>query len=656
MADQTSPYRADVDGLRAVAVLAVIGFHAQLRFFHAGFAGVDVFFVISGYLISGLILRSLERGNFSFTEFYARRINRLFPSLIVVLLTILLLGWAILFRREYALLGKHTAVASVFGSNFLLWSEAGYFDSTHKPLLHLWSLGVEEQFYLVWPVSLLLLSKKKAWLIPSIVVIGVISFVIGWWQTGAVAGAGAFFSPVARLWELSVGALISVGEIRRATRKDPLPSQMLIPTALSCTGAILCLATLFIVNGHQPWPGPLTALPVIGTGMLLAAGPAGVVNRFILRVRWLVSIGLVSYPLYLWHWPLLVFASLIERGGIPWPIRAAVIALSFVLAYATYGIVEKPIRFGKRKKRSAVILLCGMSGVGLAGLLVASQRLSPRLDRFSDPEKAWGDWDYPERGVGADGMPQPVTINGDGQKTIVLIGDSHMAQYFPRLKALIAASPTRAGQAEFLTFGACPPLPGVNLPGIAWHAGPVRCHLIFNAAIKAASDPRVAVVVFAAYWEAYENRVVYSTSDPSHTLLNEGSAGLTEAYDGLEKEIARLIGSGKKVYIVLSNPASPAYDPRSILPDRIPHLPKHEIRLSIPAREFLAETAGPRDRLQRIARETGAILIDPVPSMCPQMTCPTVDDKGLPIYRDGNHMRATFARSRATFIDRVLEN
>lgn len=204
-------YRADIDGLRAIAVLAVVGFHAFPDYFPGGFVGVDVFFVISGFLISSIIFREVGRSTFRLPQFYARRIRRIFPALLIVLVACLLFGWFALLPDELEHLGKHVAAAATFVSNLALWQESGYFDRAAelKPLLHLWSLGVEEQFYLVWPMLLLLLWKRQQNIAITIVLLTLTSFMLSI-ALGQQSPSANFYFPFSRFWELGLGCLLAV--------------------------------------------------------------------------------------------------------------------------------------------------------------------------------------------------------------------------------------------------------------------------------------------------------------------------------------------------------------------------------------------------------------------------------------------------------------
>ena len=277
------PYRADVDGLRAIAVLAVIAFHANPSFMPGGFAGVDIFFVISGFLIASLILGGLKGGSFSFLEFYARRIRRLFPALIVVLLATWVLGWFILPPTEYAELGRHTLAGAGFAANILNYAEVGYFDlpATAKPLLHLWSLGVEEQFYIVFPALLLLLWRYRAmssWL----ALIGLASFAL---NIALVRGhlSFTFYLPLTRFWEFIAGALLACAHLYGRTFALPMHSASALPLrdVSAAIGMLLILAGISFAR-EDAFPGWWALLPVLGTFLIIGAGSQAWLNRVVL--------------------------------------------------------------------------------------------------------------------------------------------------------------------------------------------------------------------------------------------------------------------------------------------------------------------------------------------------------------------------------------
>jgi peptidoglycan/LPS O-acetylase OafA/YrhL len=338
----TLPYRADIDGLRALAILLVIGFHAFPGAVHGGFVGVDVFFVISGFLITSLITQQLDARRFSVARFYLNRVRRIFPALGAMLTGCVVAGWCLLANGDFAQLGKHVAAGAGFVSNLLLWKEAGYFDSTAetKPLLHLWSLGVEEQFYIVWPL-VLWLGWRRGWDLR--VVTGACLLMSFAANIALVADdpIGTFYSPATRVWELLIGAALAVAGSARAGQRSSSPTLHNVAAASGISAIAIAAALL---SKNHVFPGWWALLPTAGAAMLIAAGPDAWINRRILSHRGMVAIGLVSYPLYLWHWPLLVFLRM--SGVLKSELDVGLVAVggAFVLSWLTYRLIEKPFR------------------------------------------------------------------------------------------------------------------------------------------------------------------------------------------------------------------------------------------------------------------------------------------------------------------------
>lgn len=353
-------YRADVDGLRAIAVLSVVLFHGAPGKFPGGFIGVDIFFVISGFLISSIIFSNLEQDTFSIVRFYDRRIRRVFPALITVMLISLVFGWFALLADEYKQLGKHIAGGAGFISNFVLWRESGYFDNTaeSKLMLHLWSLAIEEQFYIFWPLLLGIVWKLKLNFLLITTVITIISFVANIYVIGRNP-TSAFYSPIPRFWELMIGGVLAYIALHRPEVNSKLKNvQSLIGFALLVIG-------LLLINKAREFPGWWALLPTVGTFFLISAGSAAYINEKILSHKIMVWFGMISYPLYLWHWPLLSFARIIE-GEPSLETRAALILASVFLAWLTYKVIEQPLRFGEYK-RTAFILVFALFVTGLLG-------------------------------------------------------------------------------------------------------------------------------------------------------------------------------------------------------------------------------------------------------------------------------------------------
>ena len=381
-------YRADIDGLRAVAILAVVGFHSFPNWIKGGFIGVDVFFIISGFLISTIIFNSLDLGVFSFIEFYSRRIRRIFPALLVVMFACLAFGWVALFANEFKQLGTHIVGGLGFVSNFILWHESGYFDNAAdtKPLLHLWSLSIEEQFYIIWPLIVWAIWQKRFKLLIITGIAG-ISFVFNvyTYRTNTIAN---FYCPLARFWELMVGSLlayIGLYEIHLLIKIKQFQKHILTKVSLarftdkhhmllkniqSILGMMLIIISVFLISKEKPFPGFWALMPVLGAVMIINAGLNAWVNRVVLSNRLLVFIGLISFPLYLWHWPIFSFARITQSTTPDRMVRILAIFIAILLAWLTTRVIEEPMRFGEHTNAKTLILLVLMLVCGMFGYII----------------------------------------------------------------------------------------------------------------------------------------------------------------------------------------------------------------------------------------------------------------------------------------------
>ena len=378
------PYRPDIDGLRAVAVLAVVLFHAFPGWLRGGFIGVDVFFVISGFLITSILLRELGQDKFSFAGFYARRVRRIFPALVLVLAACLAFGWVALFPDEYGQLGKHVVGGAGFAANFFYWAQVGYFDTAAetKPLLHLWSLGIEEQFYILWPVVLLLAWKRRINLLLVAAVLGVVSFLVN--VVGVIHHPSAtFYSPASRAWEMLLGAGLACLHARRSAGLPSLPARLASlrlpsPNQLAWSGVFLLGVGLATITREDRFPGWPALLPSVGAMLVIAAGPTAWFNRTVLSSRPAVWVGLISYPLYLWHWPLLSFAQIVESGQPSPAIRTGAVLVAFLLAWLTWRVVERPLRAAREKTVIATLCTLMLACAAAGGYLWYKQGLPER--------------------------------------------------------------------------------------------------------------------------------------------------------------------------------------------------------------------------------------------------------------------------------------
>lgn len=504
-------YRADIDGLRGIAVLLVLAFHAFPEWLHGGYIGVDIFFVISGFLICGILLRDADAGRFSIAVFYARRVRRIFPALITVLLATLVAAYFLLLPGELAQAGKHTAGGMGFVANLMFWSEAGYFDSDvhSKILLHLWSLGVEEQFYLVFPLVLYGAWRWSNRFLPMFLALAVISLTVSIMHTQSDA-SGAYFSPLTRAWELLIGAMVAVWASRGRFPEQLMASSRL-RDPLGFSALLLLLATAALYTRNTAFPGIAAALPVLATAVLIAiGGESSRLNRMLAHKR-LVAIGLVSYPLYLWHWPLLSIAYTLEAGSPSRRMRLVMLLLAGLLAWLTYRFIEKPIRFQWRSSQAVAILLVTGVLTGLLGWMAYVQNGFP--SRYSD--KATGmhglvDYKYDAKGSyggkrgcfleqteGPESFARHCYTPASAGKrpSLMLWGDSHAAHLYPGIDALLGGSVDLLQ----LTASRCPPIPDMEIDGRP------KCKSINDAVVKHLADIRPTMLVLAGAWWKYDD-------------------------------------------------------------------------------------------------------------------------------------------------------
>ena len=353
-------YRSDIYGLRALAVLSVVSYHTAPGWLSGGFVGVDIFFVISGYLISLIIFKSLQKNSFSIKNFYFRRVKRIFPATILVLSFFLILGWFLLLPDEYLLLGKHSAAGGAFISNFILWSESGYFDvnAFYKPLLHLWSLGIEEQYYLFWPIvicSLWRYGKNKVLIV--ILVIAIISFILNVIAAEKDA-VEAFYSPLTRIWELLIGSTLAYSTLYFQLFKTTSKVRDFIFSSL---GLFLIGLCVFIYNDNMAYPGFYALLPIVATSLIISANTSSFLNNNILGNKVLVWFGLISFPLYLWHWPILSFLRIIHEEPSP-ELRLTKVSVVVLLSWLIFQYIERPVRNGKTS-HSKIFSLCSFINI-----------------------------------------------------------------------------------------------------------------------------------------------------------------------------------------------------------------------------------------------------------------------------------------------------
>jgi len=650
-----SGHRPDIDGLRAVAILTVLVFHAWEQVFPGGYIGVDLFFVISGFLISGIVFKALRAGTFSFLDFYLRRIKRIFPALFLVLAAVWIAAWAWLLPDEFTEVGKHIASGAAFAANVALWTEAGYFDRLVelKPLLHLWSLGVEEQFYLFWPALAVLAWKWRLHLLSVTLAVALASFVLNVALVQSHETA-VFYLPATRIWEILAGSALAYYKVFKWQTLGPQVQRY--SNGLASVGALLVIFSVIGLDKGSFFPGWAALLPTLGAVLLIAAGMDAWINRVVLSSRPMVFVGLISYPLYLWHWPLLSFQRILFGEEVSVLARCAALALAFLLAWLTYRFVEMPVRSRHPGTAVAAGLFSCVACAGVVGYLSFVSAISPRSASY--PELAGI-----ETAVTASAFPGTnlkLVANEAGEfrrqgantRTVLVIGDSNVQQYYPRIDQLISDNPGAARSVVFASYGGCSPFP--NLHG-SHHR---FCEGLLERAIAYGRRPEVDTVLIAAHWMAYfrprPRYEWYFDDGTTRQLMTLDAPALDLAFRSLQDMIATFISQGKQVYIVLQMPHGTQFDPRSMVARRwlAPAFQLEPPR--IPRSEVAATIEPVVSRLRQVAAATGARTIDPMRWLCADEACPVLTDDGVPVYQDAAHLNPVYVRQSVGYLDEVF--
>lgn len=651
-------YRPDIDGLRAIAILSVVLFHSGLVRLSGGFTGVDIFFVISGYLIGGHIWTELRAGTFSYQRFYQRRAKRILPAFYAVLVFALGAGLLLLGPRDLEQLGRSAFAATLSVSNILFWGTTNYFSgsSERNPLLMTWSLGVEEQFYLAVPLLMAVVARwRSRWLLPMIAAVSLGSFVFAIVMSSQYPMAAFYLLP-ARAWELGAGVALAAFEI---SRRQKTASRLWVEIA---GVAALGLMIAAVVGHSAELTGSFwTIAPAVVGATLAIAVPGSWVNRRLLSAPPLRFIGKISYSWYLWHWPLLSLMHVLYGGAIP-PARAAeTVALSFVFAVASYFVVEQPLRHStqpairmiSRYAVASAILLVVCTAVwyshGVPQRLPALAELEEQGEALrSDRCLAGLDHDTPN--FSAD------CYDTAGVKPLVALwGDSHSAAIAPGLRNL--AQEQGYGFVQ-LGKASCPPLIGAThfvprIPALA-----EGCQRFNNAVFsKLLADFRIRVVVLSAAWAGpfyrdWENG--WLTTDLTNgyqtpTLQATGALFVS----AIRETVQSLRSSGKQV-VVLEDVPEFTMDPLwRVESERIPARRKMGQWLAVPEggdpgtalidnnpnialSRFLLE--------QTLAQSAEIQLIDPKVALCENATRCAYREADILLYIDSNHLSAQGAR------------
>ncbi|MDY7577599.1 acyltransferase family protein [Herbaspirillum sp. RTI4] len=506
-------------------------------------------------------------------------------------------------------------------------------------MLHLWSLGIEEQFYILWPVIIFLIYRFRLNIIGSALFLFLISFFINIYssESGSVS---AFWLLQARAWELLIGAILADIDLNHRGRiQQYLTSRIL--NVFSILGILFVIIGIVVIKNTYFVPGYWALLPTVGAFFLIFSGPDAWINRWILSNKIVVYVGLISYPLYLWHWPLLYFSRILTNGTPSLEVRIATLGASFILACLSYFLIEKPVRKSGNKMVLAGLIF-SLAIITCAGVVIFIRDgipgRNPEADKIS---AASGEWEWPgglTPHVVEDG--KYYTAGGNGFQTLYF-GDSNMEMYGARISTLVKENKGTDRGVIFVIRDGCPPIPDAREPGHAYCAG------FISQFTKTAANPKVDTVVIGAAWFSYlYNGPFYVGAEKS---LLSSNVGAVKAMNELHQLIATLVASHKRVYLVLNIPWG-NFDPKHMI-QRTLTGGFMFVKNPVPEAEFMVPFALIQSRLIDAATSAGARIINPVDTLCVNGLCPSVDRNGDPIYRDTMHLRPKFVKTQIQYLD-----
>ena len=645
-------YRSDIDGLRALAVAGVVLFHAFPHKLPGGFTGVDVFFVISGFLISRILYEQCALGTFTFRSFYARRVRRIFPALLTVLLCSLVFGWFALSADQYRLLGKHALSGLGFVINFVLVNEAGYFDvvAETKPLLHLWSLAVEEQYYLLWPCLLLLCWSRKAGVVALIIGLIIASFVVNIVLVNTQS-AGAYFLPFGRFWEMLAGSLLAWVTFKASAQslllRQSISTQILVANTISIIGLTCVVSGYFAVSKSSAFPGYWALLPVMGSLAIIAAGPHALLNRWLFSHPLAVWGGKISYPLYLWHWPVLSFLRILKGTEPDTTELVIALALSVLLSWLTHVFIEKPAQRNFQNISAIFVrflpLSAGMAaGAALIAFSVVSNYPSVEPEKFSVAStsarcsESFTSWNK---------VNDNACRFQQAENTIAVIGDSHAGHLFDGLAELAA----KQGDSVALFPASCQsPLRGISSGFVVEGNAEVQTmrangYLLIEQALNyVLQNDQIQNVVLA-----HSPRCDVNIKDTTAPHVTEYKAVLE---NGFKRTLSALHNKHKQVLIVLDNPFLKAL-PNHCLENRLPLYSQRQpcIETEQEHRENDLVKTYNAVATDLAKRYENVKVVDLASVLCEQGVCKAVINDTL-LYKDQSHLSVFGSRYVAPYI------
>ncbi len=626
-------YRPEIDGLRAVAVLSVLLCHANFTLFSGGYVGGDIFFVISGFLITSLIKKDLEVGNFSLINFWERRIRRILPPLFAVVASTLIAGWFLYLPSDYRLLGEQSAAQSIFASNILFKTQAGYFDTTNiiKPLLHTWSLAVEEQFYLFFPIAIFAVWKyRRDKMFKYFTIFSILSFIAAAFIVRNSPSSAFYLLPF-RAWELLIGSLLAL---------RPFSIQGFKKEILGWLGVTSIVIAVLLYDDKTLFPGATALLPCFGAAAIIAsnANRLNVVGK-ILSMRIPVFIGLVSYSLYLWHWPILAFTRYSGLIEFTVPVALACLSASFVLAVLSWKFIEAPFRkkqiFVTTKSiyLAAVASLLLMAGAGLAIYFTqgAPQRLPENVSNYAagiddiNPHRA--ECNQPKLSNFENGKICQSNKDSNIEPQFALWGDSFADALAP---AFYKLSQEYKRNGYVLTAHGCPPILGYA------HKSDVgfNCEGFNEKSLQLILEKKIKTIFLIANWTD-RLRGNYSVIKDMKWYEDYRSEYDDITMAALKRTIDVLQKSGAKVYVVIDVPFAPFNPPHALAIQKL-YTPKDKEKV-VTLESYLSGRQRTIDEFVGKNKKSDVVFIDPKDFLCNKKEC-RVSDQGKSLYFNEGHL------------------